>query len=91
MMLLPRTALALTVTFSLGTLIDLERKWRQRTAGLRTNVLVATDPAAFTDLGLLAATLLPTTTEPDELDGVVAALKRAGSVKGASWTVETEL
>jgi putative Mg2+ transporter-C (MgtC) family protein len=229
LMLLSRTALALAVAFALGTLIGFERQWRQRTAGLRTNVLVATGAAAFADLGLrlngvdgatriiayivsgigflgagvimkegtnirglntaatlwcsaavgafcgsgllleaivlaafvlsgntllrplvnyvnrkpldervteavytvhvngppsavaelrdllftaleaarypireieteqesddqveLAATLVPTTAEPDELDGVVAALKRDGSVKGASWTVETE-
>ncbi len=36
----------------LGTLIGLERQWRQRTAGLRTNVLVAVGAAAFSDLGL---------------------------------------
>jgi putative Mg2+ transporter-C (MgtC) family protein len=38
--------------FVLGTLIGLERQWRQRTAGLRTNVLVAVGAAAFTDLGM---------------------------------------
>ena len=36
----------------LGTLIGLERQWRQRSAGLRTNVLVAVGAAAFTDLCL---------------------------------------
>ena len=39
------------VAFVLGTLIGLERQWRQRTAGLRTNVLVALGAAAFADLG----------------------------------------
>lgn len=37
--------------FVLGTLIGLERQWRQRTAGLRTTVLVALGAAAFADLG----------------------------------------
>ena len=45
-------ALALGAAFVLGTLIGFERQWRQRTAGLRTNVLVAVGAAAFADLGL---------------------------------------
>src|ERR1700742_1943393 len=47
-----RTALALAVAFVLGGIIGFERQWRQRTAGLRTNVLVAGGAAAFVDLGL---------------------------------------
>ncbi len=47
-----RTLLAYATSFVLGTLIGLERQWRQRTAGLRTNVLVAVGAAAFSDLGL---------------------------------------
>ena len=35
----------------LGTLIGAERQYRQRSAGLRTNVLVALGAAAFVDLG----------------------------------------
>lgn len=46
------TLLAYATAFVLGTLIGLERQWRQRTAGLRTNVLVAVGAAAFTDLGM---------------------------------------
>ena len=46
------TLLALATAFVLGTLIGFERQWRQRTAGLRTNVLVAVGAAAFADLGL---------------------------------------
>jgi putative Mg2+ transporter-C (MgtC) family protein len=42
----------LAVAFVLGTLIGLERQYRQRTAGLRTNVLVAIGAAAFTDMGM---------------------------------------
>ena len=36
---------------TVGTIIGLERQWRQRSAGLRTNVLVALGAAAFADLG----------------------------------------
>lgn len=46
------TFVSLIVAFVLGTLIGAERQYRQRTAGLRTNVLVALGAAAFTDLGM---------------------------------------
>lgn len=46
------SVLGYATSFALGTLIGLERQWRQRTAGLRTNVLVAVGAAAFSDLGL---------------------------------------
>ena len=46
-----KTALGLAVAFVLGAVIGLERQYRQRTAGLRTNVLVAVGAAAFADLG----------------------------------------
>lgn len=49
------TLLALSVAFVLGTSIGFERQWRQRNAGLRTNVLVAVGAAAFSDLGLRLA------------------------------------
>lgn len=49
---LARTILALSAAFLLGGLIGFERQWRQRTAGLRTNVLVAVGAAAFVDLGM---------------------------------------
>jgi putative Mg2+ transporter-C (MgtC) family protein len=42
---------ALVVAFVLATLIGAERQWRQRSAGLRTNVLVAVGAAAFVSLG----------------------------------------
>jgi len=45
----------LATAFVLGAIIGLERQWRQRTAGLRTNVLVAVGAAAFVDLGLRTA------------------------------------
>jgi putative Mg2+ transporter-C (MgtC) family protein len=44
--------LSLLIAFMLGTLIGLERQYRQRTAGLRTNVLVAIGAAAFADMGM---------------------------------------
>ena len=45
------TVFGYAVSFVLGTLIGLERQWRQRSAGLRTNVLVAVGATAFSDLG----------------------------------------
>jgi putative Mg2+ transporter-C (MgtC) family protein len=45
------TVVAITAAFILGTLIGAERQYRQRTAGLRTNALVAIGAAAFVDLG----------------------------------------
>ena len=42
----------IVVAFALGLAIGFERQWRQRTAGLRTNVLVAVGAAAFADLGM---------------------------------------
>ncbi|ACK51487.1 MgtC/SapB transporter [Methylocella silvestris BL2] len=44
------TAVSLASAFAFGTLIGAERQYRQRTAGLRTNVLVAVGAAAFVDL-----------------------------------------
>lgn len=44
------TAVSLTAAFILGGLIGLERQYRQRTAGLRTNVLVALGAAVFVDM-----------------------------------------
>lgn len=46
------TLLSLATAFLLGTLIGAERQYRQRTAGLRTNVLVAVSAAAFVDLAM---------------------------------------
>jgi putative Mg2+ transporter-C (MgtC) family protein len=49
------TLVSLAAAFVLGTLIGAERQYRQRTAGLRTNVLVAVGAAAFVDLGMRIA------------------------------------
>lgn len=45
--------LRLTVAFLLGSTLGLERQWRQRMAGLRTNTLVATGAALFVMLSVL--------------------------------------
>ena len=46
------TLVSLAVAFVLGTLIGAERQFRLRTAGLRTNVLVAVGASAFVDLAM---------------------------------------
>jgi putative Mg2+ transporter-C (MgtC) family protein len=43
---------SILIAFVLATLIGAERQWRQRNAGLRTNVLVAVGAAAFVTLGM---------------------------------------
>ena len=43
------TAVSLSAAFLFGGLIGLERQYRQRTAGLRTNILVAVGAAIFVD------------------------------------------
>ena len=45
-----RSGTGLLVAFGLGTVIGYERQYRQRTAGLRTNTLVALSAAIFVDL-----------------------------------------
>jgi len=47
------TLISLTTAFVLGGLIGFERQYRQRTAGLRTNVLVCLGSAAFVDTAML--------------------------------------
>lgn len=47
-----KTFSVIGVAFVLGLAIGFERQWRQRTAGLRTNVLVAVGAAAFSELGM---------------------------------------
>jgi putative Mg2+ transporter-C (MgtC) family protein len=46
------TFVSLFVALLLGTLIGVERQYRQRNAGLRTNALVALGASAFVDLGM---------------------------------------
>ena len=47
------TVLRLTVAFFLGSALGLERQWRQRMAGLRTNTLVSTGAALFVIMSVL--------------------------------------
>jgi putative Mg2+ transporter-C (MgtC) family protein len=44
-------AIRLVVALLLGALVGAERQWRQRTAGLRTNCLVAVGSAMFVMMG----------------------------------------
>src|SRR5580658_2602463 len=44
------TLVSLLTAFAFGTMIGAERQYRQRSAGLRTNVLVAVGASAFVDL-----------------------------------------
>jgi putative Mg2+ transporter-C (MgtC) family protein len=44
--------IGLTIAFVLGTAIGAERQWKQRSAGLRTNVLVALGACAFVDIAM---------------------------------------
>ena len=46
------TLVALFFAFIFGSVIGLERQIRQRTAGLRTNTLVAVGAAVFVDLAM---------------------------------------
>jgi putative Mg2+ transporter-C (MgtC) family protein len=48
-------AFHLSVALFLGALVGAERQWRQRTAGLRTNCLVAMGSAMFVMMGGLIA------------------------------------
>jgi putative Mg2+ transporter-C (MgtC) family protein len=42
----------LLLALVLGAIVGIERQWRQRAAGLRTNTLVCLGAAAFVDLGI---------------------------------------
>ncbi|SCW40335.1 MgtC/SapB family protein [Ancylobacter rudongensis] len=46
------TLASLLAAFAFATLIGAERQWRQRTAGLRTNVLVAVGACQFVDMAM---------------------------------------
>src|SRR5580700_3985349 len=78
----PRLLLALV----LGACIGVERQWRQRAAGLRTNTLVCFGAAAFVDLGV---TIAPGTTQVVAYVvsgvgflGAGAIMKDGGNVRG---------
>ena len=46
-------ATRLALALAMGATVGLERQWRQRMAGTRTNALVAAGAAAFVMCGLL--------------------------------------
>ncbi len=77
----------LGIAFLLGAAIGLERQWRQRLAGLRTNTLVASGAASFVMLGVMIpganATQIPAyvVSGVGFLGGGVI-LREGGSVRG---------
>jgi putative Mg2+ transporter-C (MgtC) family protein len=87
-MALLHTIFALTVAFVLGTAIGFERQWRQRSAGLRTVVLVAVGAAGFADLGyrlngnLGAASLIAYVVSGIGFLGAGVILKDGASIRG---------
>ena len=52
-MCLSEFTIRLSFAFILGSLIGIERQWRQRKAGLRTNTLVSTGSALFVMLSVM--------------------------------------
>jgi putative Mg2+ transporter-C (MgtC) family protein len=63
------TLCSLFFAFLLGGLIGFERQYRQRTAGLRTNVLVAVGAAIFVESTqlLLFGVLLPSAHDAEQI------------------------
>lgn len=49
------TLVSLSIAFIMGSIIGFERQYRQRTAGLRTNVLVSVGAAIFVDMAFRIA------------------------------------
>lgn len=78
----PRLILALV----LGACIGVERQWRQRAAGLRTNTLVCFGAAAFVDLGLTvspgATQVIAYVVSGVGFLGAGAIMKDGGNVRG---------
>ena len=60
--------LRLLLAIGLGALIGLERQWRQKQAGLRTNTLVSLGSAAFI---LLSLSLTDSTGDPSRVAGQI--------------------
>ncbi|MBV8808521.1 MAG: MgtC/SapB family protein [Acidobacteriaceae bacterium] len=79
------TLLRLAIALALGSVIGIERQWRQRAAGLRTNTLVCLGAAAFVDLGSTLAS--PTSIVAYVVSGVGflgagAIIKEGGGIRG---------
>ncbi|NCE83792.1 MgtC/SapB family protein [Pseudomonas sp. Q1] len=66
------TLASLLTAFLLGAVIGLERQYRQRTAGLRTNVLVAVGAALFVDIAMRFHALYGGTPSPLQVAYVVS-------------------
>jgi putative Mg2+ transporter-C (MgtC) family protein len=85
---LTNTLIAFTVALALGATIGAERQWRQRTAGLRTNALVALGACAFVDLGMRlngnigAAQVLAYVASGVGFLGAGVILKDGGNIRG---------
>jgi len=63
-------ALRLGVALALGAVVGLERQYRQRMAGLRTNVLVSVGAALFVMLSALSASGDPTRVAAQVVSGI---------------------
>lgn len=64
------SAICLAAAFVFGALIGAERQYRQRSAGLRTNALVAVGAAAFVDFGLRIGGLASTQVMANVVSGI---------------------
>lgn len=79
---------SLLAAFVLGTLIGAERQYRQRSAGLRTNVLVCLGAAAFVDLAAIvhgpdgAARVISYVVSGIGFLGAGVIMKEGGDVRG---------
>ena len=77
----------LFVALILGALIGVERQWRQRAAGMRTNTLVCFGAAAFVDLGATvggpnATNIIAYVVSGVGFLGAGAIMKEGGSIRG---------
>ena len=95
------TAISLTAAFVFGGLIGLERQYRQRTAGLRTNILVAIGAAIFVDAANrltghdgaddveIKAVLTASAVDGDEMDKLITHIANKEYVSQAFWSPST--
>lgn len=82
-------ALRIAVALVLGALIGLERQWRQRASGLRTNALVATGAALFVllSMGFVDDEASPTRVAAQVVSGIGflgagVIIRDGGSIRG---------
>ncbi len=84
---LVNSAVCYGAAFVFGTLIGAERQYRQRSAGLRTNALVAVGAAAFVDFGMMVGGAASTQVMAYVVSGIgflgaVAIMKEGVNVRG---------